>query len=330
MDKVVENERKDDIRLGPDWFRDKKIAVIGIGGVGGYLAGVLGKTYSGVTLGARGRRQEVLQRDGLVLHSDYHGEIVFLPEKVVTVGEMDIQDYIFVCVKNYSLERVCEEMKQAVGNHTVIVPVMNGVDCADKVRRLVGKGIVVDALIYIVAFANDDFSITQEGNFANLRIGVKREYADPAALRAVGEVASLLDGAGIDYILADDIECEIWRKYILNCAYNVTTAYYNNNIGQIRRDEWKAQEYEALVDEAYQVALAKGVQVTQEHRDTIIHRFYFEYDDGATSSLQRDVRDGKPSEIETFSGYLVHEAQRLGIETPVSQKMYEGLLQKTR
>ncbi len=60
-----------------------------------------------------GRRDSVL-KDGLVLHSDYKGEIVIHPEHVVPVAEIGEQDYIFVCVKNYSLEEVCADLKSAV------------------------------------------------------------------------------------------------------------------------------------------------------------------------------------------------------------------------
>ena len=182
---------------------------------------------------------------------------------------------------------------------------------------------MVDSLIYIVAFANEDYSITQQGDFANLRIGIKN--ADEAQRKKVEETAEILRGADIDYQTADDIEVEIWRKYILNCAYNTESAYYDNAIGQLRSDPVKAKEYEALVREAYEVALAKGVGVKQEHVDAIMHRFYYELAEDATSSLQRDIRAGKRAEVETFSGYIVQEAERLGISVPVTEKMYEGL-----
>jgi 2-dehydropantoate 2-reductase len=116
----------------------------------------------------------------------------------------------------------------------------------------------------------------------------------------------------------------VWRKYILNCAYNVASAAYDHSMGQLRENPTEAKEYEALVDEAWQVAAAKHVAVTPEHRQQIIDKFYqYRYD--ATSSLQRDMNAGRPSEIETFSGYLVSEARRLGIKAPVSERMYELL-----
>lgn len=200
---------------------------------------------------------------------------------------------------------------------------MNGVDPGERIRSLLGRGTVVDSLIYIVAFANDDYSITQQGDFANLRIGIKN--ADETQQRKVSEVSAILEGADIDHQAAEDIEVEIWRKYILNCAYNTESAYYDNAIGQLRSDPEKAKEYEALVGEAYQVALAKGVGVKQEHVDAILHRFYYELAEDATSSLQRDIREGKQAEVDTFSGYIVQEAHRLGIKAPVTEKMYEGL-----
>ncbi len=308
--------------MGQD-ILNKRIAVAGIGGVGGYLAGMLGRVCPHLTMAVRGDRRESILKNGLVLHSEYKGEINVRPEYAVPVSEMGEQDYIFVCVKNYSLEDVCREMEHAVTENTVIIPVMNGVDPGERIRKALGKGTVVDSLIYIVAFANKDYSVTQQGDFANLRIGIRN--ADETQQQKVQEVSDILTGADIDHMIAEDIEVEIWRKYILNCAYNTESAYYDNAIGQLRSDPKKAEEYEALVREAYQVAQAKGVGVRQEHVDAILHRFYHELAENATSSLQRDIRAGKKAEVETFSGYIVREGQRLGIRTPVTEKMYEGL-----
>ena len=304
---------------------DKRIAVVGIGGVGGYLAGMLGQVCPHLTLAARGARKESLEKEGLILHSEYKGELRAVPEQVVETGELPEQDIIFICVKNYSLEEVCRELGQAVSDRTILIPVMNGVNPGERVRDLLGKGTVVDALIYIVAFANEDFSITQQGDFARLCIGIKN--ADALQQKKVEEAAALLTAAGIDFEVAEDIEVEIWRKYILNCAYNVVTAYYDNDIGQLRKEERKAKEYEALVREAEQVALAKGVAIKKEHTDAIIDRFYHGYADNATSSLQRDIRAGRRSEADVFSGYIVREAEKYGISVPVSSRMYEKLEQ---
>lgn len=317
-------------------LQEKKIAVVGVGGVGGYLAGMLIRAYPHVTVAARGERGRSIKEKGLILHSDYHGEIAVRPEKVVeNTALLEPQDIIFLCVKNYSLEQACKELEQAVTQDTIIVPVMNGADPGERTRKFLQKGTVVDSLIYIVAFANKDYSVTQQGDFANLRIGIKVGcgqqgcgISDEENQKKVLEVSEILSGAQIDHRVSGDIECDIWRKYILNCAYNVLTAFYNNNIGELRNDSKKDKEYEQLVYEAYEVAVKKGVHVTKEHADAIIRRFREELADDATSSLQRDVISGNPTELETFSGYIVREARRLGVNAPVSERMYEGLREK--
>ena len=306
---------------------DKKIAVIGIGGVGGYVAGMLAKAYPHVTMVARGARGESIRENGLVLHSDYKGEIVAKPERVASVREMGQQDYIFICVKNYSLEDVCENIRDMVTDDTVIIPVMNGVDPGEKIRSLIGRGMVVDSLIYTVAFANADFSISQQDTFTWLCIGIKN--ADQGQQEKVTQVAEILKGADIDYKDDGDIEVEIWRKYILNCAFNVMTAFYDNTIGELRRDPVKAQQYETLAWEAASVGRAKGVALTDEHIQEVIHKFRHVHADNATSSLQRDFQIcKKQTELETFSGYIVQEAKRLGVSIPLSEEMYQGLKAK--
>ena len=83
------------------------------------------------------------------------------------------------------------------------------------------------------------------------------------------------------------------------------TAFYDNTIGELRRDPVKAQQYEKLVWEAASVGQAKGVALTDEHINEVIHKFRHVHADNATSSLQRDFRiRRKQTELETFSGYI--------------------------
>ena len=301
-----------------------KAAVVGVGGVGGFVAGLMAKNLPEVTVVARGARGEHIRVNGLTVHSDYKGEMVVFPKVVGNASELEPQDIIFVCVKNYSLETVCESLKNVVNKDTIIVPIMNGVDPGDRIRAMLPDCQVVDSLIYIVAFANPDFSVSQKQKFANLKIGVNDANEEQKA--AVAKVSELLKAADIDHAVAEDIRCEIWRKYILNCAYNVSTARFNCPIGPIRDDAEHAKEYEALVNEAASVGLAQGVHLLQEHIDYVIWRFYYDHAYDASSSFQRDVAAGRITEIETFSGYIVKTAEKLGIDVPVSKKYYETLI----
>lgn len=99
-----------------------KIMIVGIGGVGGYIAGMVGQKYKNLTLIARGKRGEALREHGVVLHSDFHGE------KIVKDGVIrecareveEIQDLIFLCVKTYALEDVCQTLGSCVDDLSLI------------------------------------------------------------------------------------------------------------------------------------------------------------------------------------------------------------------
>lgn len=308
-------------------LKDKKIAVVGLGGVGGYLGALLAEHYPHVTFVARGQRGESIKEHGLILHSEYRGERVCHPEKVVSSGEeLEVQDYIFVCVKTYSLEEALKSIEGAVDEHTVVIPVMNGADTGERARAILSKGQIVDSLIYIITFANPDFSITQQGMYTIVWLGIAD--ADEKQKEILKEADMLFNQAEIESRIAEDIKRQIWKKYIMNCAYNVETAAYDNTIGQLRDDTVKAKEYEALIHEAYDVAVAKGVAMRESDLDWLIRRFYEELSDGDTSSLQRDVEAHRQSEVDTFCGYLIREAKKSGVAVPVMERMEKMIVNR--
>ena len=112
---------------------DFRMTIVGVGGVGGVLAGPLLRKYgSAVSLVARGERAEHLREKGLTLHSDLYGDFTApAPSVVETPGELGVQDFVLVCVKNDALPRVLEQIRPIVDEHTIVVPVMNGVTAMD-------------------------------------------------------------------------------------------------------------------------------------------------------------------------------------------------------
>ena len=308
-----------------------KAAVIGAGGVGGYLASVLSRTYENVTLVARGKRGEAIRREGLSMDSGQFGHVLTHPRVVASAGELEDQDLIFICVKNYSLEEVCGELKGHLRPDTILVPVMNGVDPGDRVRALLPGSPVVDSLIYIISYAREDHSICHDCDFGNIPIGMQTSSGTPEERdRILDLVYGYMKGAGIQVSRSRDIRAAIWKKFILNSSYNVSTARFNTTIGPIRDDPQKAEEFELLTKEAYTLGRALGVRLEQADLDYVIHRFRHEYADSASSSFQRDVAAGRRTELETFSGYVVKTAEKIGLAVPVSRAYYEALLEQGR
>ena len=306
---------------------DKKIMIVGIGGVGGYLAGMIGQKYNNMTLIARGKRRDVLREHGVVLHSDYNGEIVTGAAAVVeSASEAGmVQDLIFLCVKTYALEEVCSTLASCVDEHTIIVPVMNGADTAQRVREYMGKGLVVDSVIYTTAAANADYSITQLGQYTKIILGADSTKEKEAAREAL----KVLETAEIDCELYEDVSQAVWEKYIFNCAYNVITAYYLETVEHIRDHEGRRQEFHTLLEEALAVAEASGINIREHYIDEEYKRF-LGLNEGSTSSLKRDVEAGRTSEFETFGGYLIKTAKRLKVPVPLSELFYDGFKEKLK
>lgn len=300
-----------------------KIMVTGIGGVGGYLAGVLAYYYPEVTLIARKKRKESLLKNGLVLHSDFFGEHVLHPAVTDDPASAGVQDIIFVCVKNYSLPAALTAALPCIGPDTAVVLVQNGVDHRKKAQAIMHQGKIVDSAIYITSSYLADYSIRQEGNFTFLYVGSQ----DKAAAKKVYEA---INHPGITAILSDDIDVEIWRKYILNCAYNVLTAYYDTSIGGALNHPHGKEAYHTLLEEAYKVGKAAGVALPETTVEDQYNRIVKDTKDReATSSLKRDLAAGHQSELDTFSGVLVRLAKKYHVDVPLSEKCYHALLQRS-
>ena len=177
-------------------IKDSKIAVVGVGGVGGYIGGMLAKYYPHVSFVARGARGESIREKGFVLHSDYKGEILVHPETVAgSSRELEKQDIIFVCVKNYSLESACEELKGAVGPDTVVVPVMNGVDPAERTAKTLGAGIVVSACPFAGSVGTVSMRFTAFSSENILPHSPQVQYASLPPAVQVGSTAAVFVSA---------------------------------------------------------------------------------------------------------------------------------------
>ena len=310
-------------------FSDKKIVVAGLGGVGGFLGAALASTYPNVIFFARGARKEALGSNGLTLKSEFIGDRHVTPALVTDqVSEIGTADFLIISVKNYSLEQICKQLAPIVDNHTIIVPVLNGIDPADRTRQTFGKGngVVVDSLIYIISSSEPDFSIVQKGDYATLRIGTKSN--DAAVKTAVQSVHDIFSPTGVTCIMEDDIEAAIWKKYIFNCAFNIMTAAYSASVGDLRARPEHVEDMGNLIDEACLIAHKKQVNIPDDFKEERIRFFLNLQSPTGTSSMRRDVDAGRPTELETFSGYLLQEAPKYGVELPRTRYYYDLLKKK--
>lgn len=301
------------------------VCVAGVGAIGGLLAALLSKSGA-VTLNviARGARGEAFRENGIVLKSDIFGPITARPAAVTENGaSLGRQDYILVCVKNYSLDAIARQIAPCIGKDTVLLPVMNGIEPGDRLRRLFPDAIVGDSVIYTITSAEPDFSARQEGSHTHMFVGTKA--SDEHQREAVKKLAGILRETGLDCRWTDDIESAVWQKYILNCAFNSVTARYQTDTGGIRADAVKAAELKALLEEAFAVGTALGVALPAGLIDKQYRGIMEKQTSTATSSLKRDIAAHHPTELDAFLGALLQKAKETGVATPISARYYEAL-----
>lgn len=304
-----------------------RICVAGIGAIGGMIAAMLGKRYADdISLIARGIRAAALQEHGLVLHSSVYGEQILRPQAISEqASELGRQDIIFICVKNYSLEGIIENLRPAVDENTILVPVMNGVEAGGKLRRAFSKAIVCDSLIYTITGANPDGSVTQTGPYTYLFLGGRK--GDQKSFEAADKVFSLLRSVDFDVRLTDDIECEIWRKFVLNCAFNTVTARYRTNNAGIRENDQLRKDTLSLLTEAARAGIAEGVNLPEELPQERFSFIMNVQSPDATSSMKRDVEAGRPTEMDAFTGTVLRLSEKHGLSAPISARYHRELME---
>lgn len=301
-----------------------RLTVMGLGGVGGLLAGPLLRRYGGaVSLVARGARGKALRENGLTLRSDYFGAFTVLPQRVAeTPEELDVQDFVLVCVKNDVLESVAAQLRPIVGPQTLVVPVMNGVTAGEVLQKALPEAKVAPSVIYTVSGANADYSITQSGKFTHLF--VDDLGGDAVAIR----LAEIMKDAGIDWRLTSDIRTALWSKYVFNCAYNTMTAAESTDAGHLKRPPLR-DDFAAIMAEAREVGCKCGAALPEDMVEKELRRLNKTTDD-SESSLSRDFAKKRTGELEVFSGALLRLAAQCGVSAPTAQRYYEKLLEKAK
>lgn len=301
-----------------------KIAVIGMGGIGGYLGGKLARAYvpSGghqVYFVARGEHLAKIREKGITVRAD-DGEYTARPTLAADCpAEIGKVDFILFCVKSYHFEEAARQMEHLVGDHTFILPLQNGVDKRGWMEKVLDKGVALDGCVYMAVHIESPGVIRHSGSVSRLVFG--RDPGDVSRLRPLAEV---LLGAGVNADLVGDIRLPVWNKYIMICSMAAATSYYREVLGNILNDPLKKAFLEGLVREVEQVARTKGISCQAdifENTMSMMAKFPHE----TKTSMQRDFEQGKRTELEVFSGAIVRMGREAGVDTPLHGKVYEVL-----
>ncbi len=294
------------------------IAVIGAGGVGGYFAGILARAGHHVHLLARGAHLAAIR--------DQNGLTIREPDGTTFVADVNASDdpealrnaeYVIVAVKSYSLTEIASPLEalttDAASRAPVVVPLLNGVDVADRLARLgVPRRVLLPGIAYISAARIEPGVIARFSNFRRIVVG---EDGGQLSERATRLVSGCLD-AGIEAKVSDTIRVDLWRKFLFLAPMAAVCGLARRPIGAVRDAPFGRYVIERAVREVADVARASDVALTDDDVNHSI-RSLEGLPAGTKPSFLSDLERGGPNELDSLSGTVARLGQTLNVDTPV-------------
>ena len=288
-----------------------RVAVIGLGGVGGYIAASLSKGSQEVVGFARGEHLQKIQKDGLTIVEDEKKWVASIDAKELKEVEGYFDVAIF-CVKSYDLKESYEAMKSSLDAKSIIFSLSNGVEHGDELRQW-SESVVLDSCVYIISHIENSGIVRKKGNIFALVCG-----GDAKASKVI---KSVFDEVDLRVKIAEDIKKAIWKKYIFISAFATLTSYYDKSMFDVYENHF--DEARALLVEIANVAFAKGIDIKDEVQKAL--NIVSKLPQDSSTSMHLDFKNKKRVELQTLSAYIVDEAKNLGVNTPVMKKMYKEL-----
>jgi len=297
-----------------------EILVYGVGGVGGYFGGKLAKAGHNVSMIARGEHLKAIQANGLEVES-IKGNFKIKPKVAISeVSEVPKPDLVILGIKSWQIPSVSRELKAIIGNNTIVLPLQNGADNYEQLIETLPKENVLSGLCFIVSFIEKPGKIKHAAYDPKIVFGESDNKQTDRVLR----ILDVLEKAGIESIIPDNIQLEIWKKFLFICTISGIGGLTRVPINKIRESKFLYEMMRKSAEEIVEVGRAKGIPLTDSHIEKTFEIINSQ-PKGTTASTQRDLMNGKPSELENFNGYIVKEGEKLNVETPVNRYIYECL-----
>jgi len=294
---------------------------VGVGGVGGYFGGKLAQSgQHDVVFVARGATLEALRTRGLRVDS-INGD--FAVERVnATDRPTEVVDAVVFCVKAWQIPEAARQVAPIVGPETVVVPLENGMEAPDQLAEVFGRERVLGGLCGIVAFIVEPGHIRHAGVDEPFVMFGELDGRDSARVQRLRDAFT---SAGVKCDPTQDVNHAMWSKFLFIAPMSAIGALTRVPVGVWRAMSEPRDMAVRAIREIIAVAAARGVHLGEEAIGRTLARY-----DGlpkdATSSLQRDVMEGKPSELDAQLGAVSRMARAAGVATPVCDVMLAMLL----
>ncbi len=298
-----------------------KIAIFGSGGVGGYFGARLAQHGHEVHFIARGAHLKAILEKGLRVES-FLGD-VHIPHAQATDDPAGIGpvDAVLVGVKAWQVPEAAEMTRPLVGERTLVLPLQNGVDAPDQLAAVLGKAHVLGGMCKISAFIAEPGVIRHAGVIPYIALG----ELDNRRTSRVETLHAALTGAGIEAEIPENIQAAMWGKLTFIAPFSAVGAAVRLPAGAWRHlPPTRALLTEAM-QEVVRVGQAQGVPIDERAVQNAL-AFVDSLGEGVTASMQRDIMEGRPSELEAQVGAIVRRGRERGVPTPANAFLYAVLL----
>ena len=297
-----------------------RLAVIGAGAVGSYIAGLLARHDVEVRLLARGAHLEAIRRDGLFVRTpseSYTIAVDATDDPKALVGS----EYALVTVKGYHLAEIGPGIRLLAENATTIVPLLNGVDIADRLSELgVPREQIVEGLITLSVYRTEPGRVELRSPFQRATLG----EANGALSARTVVLGTALHQAGLATRISREIRLDLWRKFAFLTPMAAACALLRAPIGEVLSTSGGR---ELLIDALSEViAVGRATGIAWAAHDEAKARAALELLPASMKpSFLVDIENGRRTEIETLSGTIVRLGREHGVETPVHARVVREL-----
>jgi 2-dehydropantoate 2-reductase len=298
-----------------------RIAVYGAGGAGGHFGARLAAAGEDVVVIARGAHLEAIRSDGLVVETP-EGEIRARPVLAsADPGDVARADAVLLGVKTWQVKDAGRAMAPALSGGTFVVPLQNGVEAGDQLRRAVGEERIVGGLCATFSYVVAPGRIRSLGAHHSVRFGELNRMPSERTER----LRAAFERAGVRATIPPDIHVSLWEKFLFVVPFGSVGAYRRAPIGETRSDPESRGMLERGMREILALARARGIPLAEEAVPNALG-FIDALDPSGTASLQRDLAEGRPSELEAWTGAVVRLGREAGVPTPLHDEIYAALL----
>ena len=299
-----------------------RIVVYGTGGVGGYFGGRLAQAGMDVTFIARGRHLQAIEKHGLRVDSingDFTVHQAIATDDPAMVGEVDV---VLCCVKSWQVSEAAMAMRPMIGPNTIVVPLQNGVEAPGMLSDVLGEEKVLGGLCKIISMTHDPGHIRHVGAEPYITFG---EFDNQQTERTKRLYRAFSEATGLTVEIAEDINTALWKKFILIAPWSGVGAVTRAPVGVFRHLPETRQMLLQSMKEVFNTAIAREVDLSKEIMEETMD-FIDALPEEGTASMQRDIIEGRPSELNEQNGAVVRLGNAVGVQTPVNEFIYYSLL----